>query len=80
MEINEILSIRYDFDKREKNTCVNGSRMNAMFNIPYSFRLSVKFSIHMMNSMRTKIGFRVQMYQLLQVNCYTGICTHYFTK
>lgn len=39
-EINEILSIH--FDKHEKNTCGNISGMNAMFDIPYKSRLSVK--------------------------------------
>ena len=37
MEINEIFNFRYDFGKREKETCVNNSGMNAMFDIPYNF-------------------------------------------
>ena len=44
MGINEIFSFCYDFGKREKETCVNSSEMNAMFDIFYNFRLSVKFS------------------------------------
>ena len=39
-----------NFCKREKETCVNISGMNAMFDIPHNFRLSVKFSIHMINN------------------------------
>ena len=62
MEINEVLSICYNFDKHEKNTCVNSSRMYSMFDIPYDFRLSVKFSIHMMNSTRAKIGLSCTNY------------------
>ena len=62
MEINEVLSICYNFDKHEKNTCVNSSRMYSMFDIPYDFRLSVKFSIHMMNSARAKIGLSCTNY------------------
>ena len=38
-------------------TCVNSSEMNAIFDIPYNFRLSVKLSTHMINSARTKIEF-----------------------
>ena len=34
MKINEIFSFRYDFGKREKDTRVNSSRMNAMLDIP----------------------------------------------
>ena len=45
MEITEIFSFRYDFRKGEKEICVNSSGMNAMFDIPYNFRLSVKFSV-----------------------------------
>ena len=37
MEINENFSFRYDFGKREKDTYVNSSGMNAMFDIPYDF-------------------------------------------
>ena len=62
MEINEILSIYYNFDKHEKNTCVNSRRMYSMFDIPYNFRLSVKFSIHTMNSTRAKIGLSCTNY------------------
>ena len=47
MEINEIFSFRYDFGKCKRDTCVNSSGMNAMFDIPYNFRLSVKFSTYM---------------------------------
>ena len=35
MEINEILSTRFGFDKPEKDTCANCSGMNAMFGITY---------------------------------------------
>ena len=56
MKINEILSISYGFDKCEKDTCVNSSGMNAMFDIPYNLQLNVKISIHMMNSTRAKTG------------------------
>ena len=54
MEINEIFNFRYDFGKCEKETCVNSSGMNDMFDIPYNFRLIVKFSIHMINNTREK--------------------------
>ena len=37
MGINKIFSFRYDFDKREKETCVNSSGINAMFDISYNF-------------------------------------------
>ena len=57
MEVNEIFSFRYDFGKREKATCVNSDVMNAMFDIPYNFRLSVRFSIHMINNTREKKAF-----------------------
>ena len=40
--------------KHEQDTYVNSSGMNAMFDITYNFRLSVKFSTHMMNSTREK--------------------------
>ena len=43
MEINEVLSIRCNFHKCEKGTCVNISGMNAMFDITYKSRLIVKF-------------------------------------
>ena len=33
MEINEILSIRYDFGKSEMDTCVSSSRITALFYI-----------------------------------------------
>ena len=62
MEINEIFSFRYDFGKREKETCVSSSGMNVMFGIPYNFRLSVKFSTHMINNTRGKIGFSCTNY------------------
>ena len=52
MEINEIFKFRYDCGKREKETCVNSSEMNAIFDILYNFRLIVKFSIHMINNTR----------------------------
>ena len=54
MEINEIFSVCYDFSKREKETCVNSSGMNPMFDIHYNFRLRVKFSTHMINNTREK--------------------------
>ena len=62
MEINEIFSFRYDFCKREKDPCVNSSGMNPMFDIPYNFRLSVKFSTHMINNTRGKIGLSFTSY------------------
>ena len=62
MEINETFSIRYDFGKREKYTCVSSNGMNTMFDNPYNFRLSVKFSTHMINSTREKIGFSCARY------------------
>ena len=43
-------------------TCVNSSGMNAIFDIPYNFRLSVKLSTHMINSARTKIEFSCTNY------------------
>ena len=55
MEINEISSFRYDFGKPEKDTCVNSSGMNAMFEISYNFQLSVKFSTHMVTTILAKI-------------------------
>ena len=42
MKINEIRCIRYDFDKDEKDNYVNSSGMDAMFEIPYKFRLNVR--------------------------------------
>ena len=63
MEISKIFSFRYDFGKREKGTCINSSGMNAMFDIPYNFRLSVKFSRHIINNTKEKIG---------------SCCTNYF--
>ena len=62
MEINKIFSFRYDFDKHEKGTCVNSSGTNAVFDIPYNFLLSVKFSTHMTNNIREKIGFSCTNY------------------
>ena len=62
MEINEIFGFRYDFGKREKETSVNSSGMNTMFDIPYNFRLSVKFSIHTINNTREKIWFSYTNY------------------
>ena len=62
MEINKIFSFRYDFGKREKGTCINSSGMNAMFDIPYNFRLSVKFSTNMIDSTREKVGFSCTNY------------------
>ena len=55
MKINEILSICYDFAIREKDVCLNSSRMSAMFDIPHNFWSCVKVSTHMMNSTRAKI-------------------------
>ena len=66
MEINEICSFRYDFGKCEKETCVNRSGMNAMFDNPYNCRLSAKFSIHMINNTREKTG-------LSCTNCFRAI-------
>ena len=60
-----MFSFHCGFSKREKDTCVNRSGMNAMFDIPYSFKLSMKFSTHMSNSTREKIGFS---------------CTNYFSS
>ena len=62
MEINEIFNFPYDFGKCEEETCVNSSRMNAMFDIPHNFRLSVKFSTHMINNTREKIVFNCTNY------------------
>ena len=62
MEINEVFSFRYDFGKREKETCVNISGMNAMFEIPYNFRLTVEFSIRMINNTRERIWFSCTNY------------------
>ena len=62
MEINEIFSFCYDFAKHEMETCVNGSGTHGMFDIPYNFRLSVKFSIDMINNTREKIGFSCPNY------------------
>ena len=62
MEINEVFSFRYYFGKHEKDACVNISGMNAMFDIPYNFRLSVKFSTHTINNTREKIGFSCTNY------------------
>ena len=62
MEINEIFSFRYDFGKREKETCVNSKVMNAMLDIPYNFRLSLKFLTHMRNNAREKVGFSCTNY------------------
>ena len=62
MEINEIFSFPYDSGKREKETCVNSSGMNTMFDIPHNLRLSVKFSTHMINNAREKIGFSCTNY------------------
>ena len=62
MEINEIFSFRHDLGKSENDTCVNSSGMNAMFQISSNFRLSVKFSTHMINSTRQKIGFSYTNY------------------
>ena len=62
MKINEIFSFRYDFGKREKETCVNSRGMNAMFDIPYNFRLSVKFSTRTVNNTREKIRLSCSNY------------------
>ena len=37
MEINGILSIRYDFGRHEKDSCVNSSGLKAMFYISFNF-------------------------------------------
>ena len=67
MEINDIFSFSFHFGKHEKGTCVNSSRMFFL-----NFRLSVKFSSHLINSTRKKN--RIQLYQLLQVSiCATTI-------
>lgn len=44
--MKELFNIRSDFGKREKDTCVNSTGMNAMFGIPHKFRLRVIFSNH----------------------------------
>ena len=62
MKINQILRIRYDCDKDEKNNCVNSSGMNATFDISHNFRINVKFSTHMMNDARVKLGFSCSSY------------------
>ena len=41
MDINEIFSFRYDFSKCEKDTSVNRSGMNAMFDISCDFWLTL---------------------------------------
>ena len=63
---NEILNFPYDFGKHEKETCVNSSGMNVMFDISHNFRLSVSFSTHMIINTREKN--RVHLYLLLQTN------------
>ena len=57
MKINEITSIRYEFDTHDKDSFVNSSGIKVMFDIPYAFRFSVKFSTHTVNSAGAKIGF-----------------------
>ena len=37
MEINGILSIRYDFCRHEKDSCVNSSGLKAMFDTSFNF-------------------------------------------
>ena len=54
METNEIFIFCYDFGKHKKDTCINSSGMNAMFDIPSNFQLSMKFSTHMINNTREK--------------------------
>ena len=61
MEMNDILSIRYDFDARKEYSCVNSSGMNTILDIPYNFRLCVKFST-VLNSTRSNIGFTCTNY------------------
>ena len=77
MEINEILSIRYDFDKPQKDTCVSSSRITALSYIPYNFWFSVKFS-YMMSSTRAKVGFSCTTY--FRSIAVLVFCTHYCTK
>ena len=62
MEINDILSVRYNFKTREEDTCVNSSGMNGIFDIRCDFRLSVKFSTYMMNRTRANIGLTCTNY------------------
>ena len=66
MVINKIFSFHYDFGKCEKDTRVNGSGMNAMFDIPYNFPLSVKFSTYIITITREKIGCSC-------TNCFSSI-------
>ena len=71
MGINESFSFRYDCGKREKNICVNSSGMNAMFDISCNFRLSVKFSTHLINNTREKIAYScTNHFRLIAVSVY----------
>ena len=51
------MSFRYDFGKHEKDTSIDSSGMNTMFDIHYNFRLGVKFSTHIINIRRKTSGF-----------------------
>ena len=62
MEIKEILAFVMILASVKKDTCVNSSVMNTIFDIPYDFRLTVKFSTHKINSTRKKIGFSCTNY------------------
>ena len=62
MEISEIFRFCFDFGKHEKDTCVNISGMNVMFDIPYNLQLGMKFSIHMINITKEKQGLRCTDY------------------
>ena len=57
MKINVILAFVSILASLKRSTCISSSGMNAMFDILYNFRLCVKFSTHMTNNTREKIGF-----------------------
>ena len=56
--MQKAFSFHCDFGKREKDTFVKSSGMNAMCDFPWNFRLSMKFSILREN----KIGFNCTKY------------------
>ena len=70
METNAILAFVMILASVKRTLVVNSSGMNAMFDIPYNFRLSVKFSTHMINNLEKN---RVQLYQLIQANSCASI-------
>ena len=56
------MSFRYDFGKHKKDTSIDSSGMNAMFDIHYNFRLSLMFSAHIINVTRKTSGFSCTNY------------------